>query len=399
MKKIKLGDYIDILTDYHSGGSYQTLKEKTKILYEPDYAVMIRTLNFENIDFVDNLIYCDKSSYDFLSYSHVFEDDILMNKIANPGSVYLMPKVDYKVTCGMNLFLIRLKGVNQKYMYYVMKYNEPYIKSKAHGTTTKTITKEEVRSLEFYIHEDINEQNKIAEVLNSFDKLIFTNKQLQTNITKLTLGIYNYWYNQFNFPDKEGKPYKDNGGCFELNQELGIEIPIGWKVKKFSEVIVESPKSTVQVNEAKLSSGDIPFFTSGKAIYKWPEQMTCGRCCYLNTGGNADVKFYNGAASYSTDTWCLTAKEDIIDYLYLLIQSWGDSLGKVYFAGTGLKHLQKDLLKKTFILIPPEPIIKKFNEIIVPLHDKISLMMMDSFNYLDSRDKLMPHLFHDKLKL
>lgn len=89
----------------------------------------------------------------------------------------------------------------------------------------------------------------------------------------------------------------------------------------------------------------------------------------------------------------------IIDYLYLLIQSWGDSLGKVYFAGTGLKHLQKDLLKKTFILIPPEPIIKKFNEIIVPLHDKISLMMMDSFNYLDSRDKLMPHLFHDKLKL
>ena len=148
MKKIKLGDYIDILTDYHSGGSYQTLKEKTKILYEPDYAVMIRTLNFENIDFVDNLIYCDKSSYDFLSYSHVFEDDILMNKIANPGSVYLMPKVDYKVTCGMNLFLIRLKGVNQKYMYYVMKYNEPYIKSKGHGTTTKTNRKEEVRSIE-----------------------------------------------------------------------------------------------------------------------------------------------------------------------------------------------------------------------------------------------------------
>ena len=89
-----------------------------------------------------------------------------------------------------------------------MKYNEPYIKSKAHGTTTKTITKEEVRSLEFYIHEDINEQNKIAEVLNSFDKLIFTNKQLQTNITKLTLGIYNYWFNQFNFPDKEGKRTK-----------------------------------------------------------------------------------------------------------------------------------------------------------------------------------------------
>lgn len=399
MKKIKLGDYIDILTDYHSGGSYQTLKDKTKILYEPDYAVMIRTLNFENLDFSDNLIYCDKSSYDFLSYSHVYEDDILMNKIANPGSVYLMPKVDYNVTCGMNLFLIRLKGVSQRYMYYVMKFNEPYIKSKAHGTTTKTITKDEVRSLEFFIHDDINEQNRIAEILNNFDKLIYTNKQLQANIVKLTLGIYSYWFNQFNFPNEKGMPYKDNGGSFEMSQELGIQIPTGWQVKKLSEVIIESPKSAVQVNEAKSAEGDIPFFTSGKAIYKWPEEMVSGRHCFFNTGGNADVKFYNGAASFSTDTWCLSAKDEIIDYLYLLIQSWGDSFGKVYFAGTGLKHLQKELLKKTHILIPPKSIIQKFNEIVIPLHDKISMMMLDNFNYVDSRDKLMPHLLNDKLKL
>ena len=94
MIEITLGDYIDVLTDYHSGGSYKTLKEKTKILYEPDYAVMVRTLNFENDDFYNNLIYCDKDSYDFLSYSHLLENDILMNKIANPGSVYIMPKVN-----------------------------------------------------------------------------------------------------------------------------------------------------------------------------------------------------------------------------------------------------------------------------------------------------------------
>ena len=54
MKEIKLGDYIDILTDYHSGGSYETLKENTKILYEPDYAVFVRTLNFERNDFTND---------------------------------------------------------------------------------------------------------------------------------------------------------------------------------------------------------------------------------------------------------------------------------------------------------------------------------------------------------
>lgn len=178
IKRIKLGDYIDVLTDYHSGGSYKTLKTKTKILYKPSYAVMIRTLNFERNDFNNDLIYCDKDSYDFLNYCHVKENDVLMNKIANAGSVYLMPKVEYKVTCGMNLFLIRFKNINQKYLYYVMKLNEDYIKSQTHGTTTKTITKDEVKNLEFTINDDVIYQEKIVSFLDSLDRQIAQNNNM-----------------------------------------------------------------------------------------------------------------------------------------------------------------------------------------------------------------------------
>ena len=46
--------------------------------------------------------------------ARLVENDILMNKIANPGSVYIMPKVNYNCTCGMNLFLIRFKNINQR---------------------------------------------------------------------------------------------------------------------------------------------------------------------------------------------------------------------------------------------------------------------------------------------
>ena len=165
MKEIVLGDYISLLTDYHSGGSYKLLKEKTRILYEPSYAVMIRTLNFESNDFKNDLIYCNKDTYDFLEYCRIQENDVLMNKIANPGSVYIMPKVDYKVACGMNLFLIRFKRISQRYMYYVMKNSEAYIKNQAHGTTTKTITKDEVRNLKFKIHDSFKEINEIEKLL------------------------------------------------------------------------------------------------------------------------------------------------------------------------------------------------------------------------------------------
>ena len=38
--------------------------------------------------------------------------------------------------------------------------------------------------------------------------------------------------------------------------------------------------------------------------------MVDGRNSFLNTGGNAAVKFYIGEAAYSTDTWCITANQN-----------------------------------------------------------------------------------------
>lgn len=83
---------------------------------------------------------------------------------------------------------------------------------------------------------------------------------------------------------------------------------------KLEEIIVENNKSSVQVGEAKGKSGDYPFFTSGDAILEWDCGMVDGRNCFLNTGGNAGVKFYVGEAAYSTDTWCITANSDLEDY-------------------------------------------------------------------------------------
>lgn len=235
MKKIKLGEYIDLLTDYHSGGSYETLKNNTKILYEPNYAVFVRTINFEKNNFYSDLIYCDKKSYDFLEYSHLKENDILMNKIANAGNVYIMPKVNYRATCAMNLFLIRLKNISQKYMYYVMKNSQKYIKSSIHGTNTKTITKNEVRNLEFFIHNTETEQNKIANILSNIDDKIENNNKISAKLEQMAKLIYDYYFVQFDYPDENGKPYKSSGGAMKYNEILKREIPINWEVINSSE--------------------------------------------------------------------------------------------------------------------------------------------------------------------
>jgi len=165
---VLLSDYIEVLTDYHSNGSYEVLKKNVTLLNSPDYAVIIRTTNFEKKDF-DNFIYLSKESYEFLKKSKVLANDILMNKIANPGVSYLMPKLNMPVSLGMNLFLIRVSTqVSAQYFYYYLKKNENYVKSFASGTGTETITKQDVRNLKI-LRPPLPEQQKIASILSSMD--------------------------------------------------------------------------------------------------------------------------------------------------------------------------------------------------------------------------------------
>lgn len=231
MGKVQIGDFIDILTDYHSNGSYESLRDNVTLLREKSYAVMIRTLNFERNDFKDDLIYVDEKAYYHLSKSKVYPNDILINKIANPGSIYIMPDLQCPVTCGMNLFLIRFStAVNQRYMYYCMKNAEDYIKSFAHGTTTKTITKEEIKNIDLLIHIEKSDQDIIEKLLTSIDKKISLNNLINNILEKQLHTIYDYWFTQFDFPDEKGKPYRSSGGKMVWNEELKRLIPEGWSV-------------------------------------------------------------------------------------------------------------------------------------------------------------------------
>ena len=163
---------------------------------------------------------------------------------------------------------------------------------------------------------------------------------------------------------------------------------------KLGEIIEENTKSTVQVGEAKEQSGKYPFFTSGDAILEWNSGMVDGRNCYLNTGGNAGVKFYIGQAAYSTDTWCITAKNNLADYLYLSLKSLLPELNKKFFQGTGLKHLQKPLLKDRLLYIPSETETKDFNAQVQPMFDMISANIRENQDLIRLRDWLLPMLMN-----
>ncbi|HCH7901217.1 TPA: restriction endonuclease subunit S [Klebsiella oxytoca] len=196
--KIKLGELLSTLTDYHANGAYKKLKENVELLDKPDFAVMIRTTNFEQEDFSNNVKYISKHAYEFLAKSKVYPNDIIMNKIANAGSSYLMPDLKTPVSLAMNLFLLRIDDTkaNPIYIYIYLKINEAYVKSFANGSVTKTITKDAVKNLEIELPNRAIQDQVVAQFTCINDKIIL-NRQINQTLEQMSQTLFKSWFVDF----------------------------------------------------------------------------------------------------------------------------------------------------------------------------------------------------------
>ncbi|HWA32312.1 MAG TPA: restriction endonuclease subunit S [Candidatus Paceibacterota bacterium] len=154
------------------------------------------------------------------------------------------------------------------------------------------------------------------------------------------------------------------------NNTVQQNIPSGWNIRPLNKVIVENNKSTIKVGDAD-NNGDYPFFTSGEKILTHSKALVSGKNIYMATGGVANLKFFDGDASYSTDTYCFNSKEDT-KYIYYTLLNNLRNINKQLFSGSGLKHLQKNDFKKEEILLPPIKEQQKIAEILGMVDEDIA---------------------------
>ncbi|GAA6930421.1 restriction endonuclease subunit S [Helicobacter pylori] len=263
--------------------------------------------------------------------------------------------------------LVPNKKIYFEFLYYLLKYHKDNISNMGVGTTFKGISKPALGLFKVEIPPTYYEQQKIARTLSVLDQKIENNHKINELLHTLAYKIYEYYFK-----------YKP-------------------KNAKLEQIIIENPKSNIMVKNAQKTQDKYPFFTSGDNILSYPKAIIDGRNCFLNTGGNAGIKFYVGKASYSTDTWCICANE-FSDYLYLLLSSIKNHINQSFFQGTSLKHLQKNLLKKYPIYMPSAHEIKKFNQIIIPLLTLISINTRTSKKLEQIRDFLLPLLLKQQVK-
>ena len=258
--------------------------------------------------------------------------------------------------------------VEPRYLYYLLKSETPRLRKAATGSGQKNLLLSTMRDFDVSIFErDV--QKKVSKVLGFIDDKIKVNNAINDNLQQMVYQTYMHMF--------FGK--KPNG-----------------LLKDF---LVENEKSRIPVGDAKGKQGIYPFFTSGDAVYRWNDALCDGRFIFLNTGGNADVKFYVGKSSYSTDTWCISFKNNLTEYMYLVLLSMKEELNKKYFQGTGLKHLQKPQLFKMAVYLPSNDELSVFNNIVVNPLETISHNYQENESLKNMRNYLLPLLMNGQITI
>ena len=312
------------------------------------------------------------SGYQFTGYTNSFMYNeekvvVLCRGVGGTGKVAVAPKQSW-IT---NLSIIveeNEKVVNYKYLYYYLSTQFKRLRKLDTGSCQSQITIESLN--EFLIHlPSLEIQNKIVSILYSIDEQIGRNNAMVKRLQVLALNIFDYYS-------------KENDGS--------NSIVLG-------DILIERKKSSIQVNDVIDLSGDIPFFTSGDAILHTKEKLISGFNIFLSTGGNAKVQAYYGDTSYSTDTWCISAKNNLEYYLYGYLKHIETQMDKLYFSGTGLKHLQKPIFLKSIINIPVSNKLDQYNLQVASIYKQISKIEQSTFLLKNLRNKVLPLLINQQL--
>ncbi|NCU32327.1 MAG: restriction endonuclease subunit S, partial [Candidatus Moranbacteria bacterium] len=177
----------------------------------------------------------------------------------------------HKACIGRGNAGLRMKNSQQDFLYFLLKKNEKAFLSNTTGTVFDSISGGQLRDFEILIPIDKEEQRAIASVLSSLDNKIELLREHNKTLEVTAQAIFKEWFVHFNFPDKDGKPYKTNGGKM-IDSELG-EIPEGWRVGTVNDFIKREILSYRCDQDDLSPKGKTPIIDQGaNGLYGYTER-------------------------------------------------------------------------------------------------------------------------------
>ena len=301
---------------------------------------------------------------------------------------------------------------NPYYLYYWLSTKKDFLFSIASVTRTPILSKGVFEEIEIP-NTDRLEQDKISKMLLLLDQKIEYNAAVNDNLQQQLRLMYDYWFNQFDFPNEEGKPYRASGGKMQYSFCLKRDIPEGWTeesvisnsisvpikpgVERFS---TKSYLATADVNGTRLSSGSLIDYETreGRANMQptvssvWFAKMKNSiKHLFLNR----EMKQLIDSTILSTGFCGLQCTEKSFEYISAFIEhSYFEDVKNILAHGATQESVNNDDLLGLGMLVPTSEVLELFHAKAKPLYAQISRNICENQKLTEIRDWLLPMLMN-----
>lgn len=318
------------------------------------------------------------------SAKYVPEKSILLSTRAPVGYV-VRNEIDASTNQGMKAFVPNSNLVDANYIYYYFKKNTRLLNLRSGGTTFRELSTKSLKSIDILLP-NLETQTRVGSTISALDDKIDLNTKLISNLDENAQLLFYKWFVDFNFPNEEGKPYKDAGGEFiSVKKQL---IPKGWNHTKLGDLtnITTGKKDANHATE----NGGYPFYTCSSEQLSSPTYSFDTKAMILAGNGEFWFNRYEGKFEAYQRNYVIESKSDeMFDYLYLNLDKYLDVITSKS-AGSIIKYLTMSMITELEVIIPDDITLRKFNKIINPLFAKSDLLKKQN-KYLEELRNLLIH--------
>ena len=266
------------------------------------------------------------------------------------------------------------EGTDYLFLYYLLKYNKDKIEHMGSGTTFKEVSGSTMKNIRVNVPIDVEDQRKIASVLDRIDSKIEQNANINKNLEQQADAIY-----QSFFSPKSGI----QGKRVTLDEYCSI-----FTGKKNA--------------NASIDGGKYKFFTCAPDALQIDSYIYDGNAIIISGNGayTGRTRFYSGRFDLYQRTYACTLLDGINpDYVFPLYWFVKLELSKKIMGGTrgsAIPYIvMNDLAKFEFIY--SDEMFDTYVPIFKSLTESIHVNELENEHLSNLRDTLLPQLMSGKL--
>lgn len=413
-------------------GSGATPKGGNSVYLSTGNISLIRSQNIYNDGFNANgLVYIDDEAAAKLRNVIVHGNDILLNITGDSvARVCLAPQEYLPARVNQHVSIIRVnpKHFDTRFVRYFLASpltQQLLLNLASAGATRNALTKVMLEDFEIP-KPPLNIQKSIADNLESFDKKILLNTQINQTLEQMAQTLFKSWFVDFDpvidnaldagnpIPDSlleraalrqkvrssaDFKPLPtDIRALFPAEfeeTELGW-VPYNWEIGKLQDLLVlqrgfDLPASARTDGAFPLVAASGPNGTHNTAMAKAPGVVT-GRSGVLGKVFLVLEDFW----PLNTTLWIKEFKRASPCYAYELLRQLDFSS---FNAGSAVPTLNRNHVHGLSYLLPPTDLVQAFEFIAMPLHRRALENTKQSQTLTTLRDTLLPKLISGQLQL